>query len=181
MLLSPFHAMFIARELSAYRNADKLTAAYASSDIEVYPYQVAAALFALRSPYLKGVVLADEGSLGKTYEALLVISQLWYEGKERIIIIVPTPLLGQWVDILESGFSVPFVVIDSSERYAEIGGSNPFDQPAVILTTYDFAVQKAEDIQSIAWNAAVFEEAHKINNHENKTTTLLQASTPRLS
>ena len=174
MLLSPFHAMYTARDLSAYRNADKLAVAYASSDIEVYPYQVAAALFALRSPYLKGVVLADEGSLGKTYEVLLVISQLWYEGKERLIVIVPTPLLGQWIDILDKGFSVPYIVIDSNERYSDIGGSNPFDQPVVILTTYEFAMQKAEDIQSIAWNAAVFEEAHRINNHENKTTAVLK-------
>jgi len=174
MPLSPFHAMYTARELHAYRNADKLAAAYASSDIEVYPYQVAAALFALRSPYLKGVVLADEGSLGKTYEALLVISQLWYEGKERIIIIVPTPLLGQWLDILESGFSVPYIAIDSNERYAEISGNNPFDQPAAILTTYDYAIQRADDIQSIAWNAAIFEEAHRVNNYENKTTAALK-------
>jgi len=166
--------MYTARELHAYRNADKLAAAYASSDIEVYPYQIAAALFALRSPYLKGVVLADEGSLGKTYEALLVISQLWYEGKERIIIIVPTPLLGQWIEIMESGFSVPFITIDSNERYMEIGSDNPFDQPAAILTTYDYAVQKADDIQSIAWNAVVLEEAHKISNYENKTTAAIK-------
>ena len=174
MTLSPFHAMYTAHELYAYRNADKLAAVYASSDIEVYPYQVAAALFALRSPYLKGVVLADEGSLGKTYEALLVISQLWYEGKERLLVIVPTPLLGQWVEIMEKGFSVPFVVIDNNERYAEIGSDNPFYQTAAILTTYDFAVQKADDIHSIAWNAVVFDEAHRINNHENKTTVTLK-------
>jgi SNF2 family DNA or RNA helicase len=74
----------------------------------VYPYQIAAAQFALRSPYLKGVVLADEGSLGKTYEALLVITELWFEGKERILLIVPTPLLHQWWDILQDNFSVDF-------------------------------------------------------------------------
>ena len=87
---------------------------------------------------------------------------------------MPTPLLGQWIDILDKGFSVPYIVIDSNERYSEIGGSNPFDQPAVVLTTYEFAVQKADDIQSIAWNVAVFEEAHRINNHENKTTAVLK-------
>jgi hypothetical protein len=52
------------REIRA--GEDRLTAAYASADIEVYPFQVAAAQFALRSPFLKGAVLADEGSLGKT-------------------------------------------------------------------------------------------------------------------
>jgi hypothetical protein len=55
------------REIRAVqqRCGDRLTAAYASADIEVYPFQVAAAQFALRSPFLKGAVLADESSLGK--------------------------------------------------------------------------------------------------------------------
>lgn len=65
MPMSPFHAAYTARELSSYaRNADGLVSAYASSDIEICPYQIAAAMFALRSHYLKGVVLADEDSLG---------------------------------------------------------------------------------------------------------------------
>ena len=58
MPMSPFHALYTARELSSYaRNADRLVTAYASSDIEIYPYQIAAATFALRSPYAS--VLSD--------------------------------------------------------------------------------------------------------------------------
>ena len=36
--------------------------------------ELPAAQFALRSSYLKGVILCDEGSLGKTYEALLAVT-----------------------------------------------------------------------------------------------------------
>ena len=79
MPTTPFHALYTARELSAYGNgADRcqpgsgLAAAYASSDIEVYPYQIAAAMFALRSPYLKGAVLADEGSLRQREQTLFL-------------------------------------------------------------------------------------------------------------
>jgi len=166
--------MYTAQELCAYRNADKLTAVYASSDIEVYPFQVAAAMFALRSPYLRGVVLADEGSLGKTYEALLVISQMWFEGKERVLVVVPTPLLGQWVEIMDGNFTVPYTVIDSNERFAEVGGDNPFEQQEIILTTYDFAIQKADDINRVVWNMVVLDEAHRISNCESKTATTLK-------
>ncbi len=77
---TPFHAFIKARELE---NSGDLLAVYASSSIEVFPYQVAAAQFALRSPYLKGVILCDEGSLGKTYEALIIAAQMWYKGKDR--------------------------------------------------------------------------------------------------
>jgi len=159
MQLSPFHALYTARQLSAYA---PLTAAYVSSNIEVYPYQVAAAMFALRSPYLKGAVLADEGSLGKTYETLLVISQMWFEGRDRILIIVPTPLLGQWVEIMEGCFTVPF--------------QRELSNDAVVLLTYEEAVEKADAISEIIWNMAVFEEAHRLTNHENKTAAALKAA-----
>ena len=62
---------------------------------------MAAALFALRSPYLKGVVLCDEGGLGKTVEALLAVAQKWCEGKRRTLIITPNHLLKQWADMIE--------------------------------------------------------------------------------
>lgn len=61
-----------ARRLAGLVDNETLLPAFASSSIEIYPYQIAAARFALRSPYLKGCILCDEGSLGKTYEALLV-------------------------------------------------------------------------------------------------------------
>lgn len=174
MSMSPFHAMYTARQLSEYAyGGDRLIPAYASSDIEVYPYQIAAAMFALRSPYLKGAVLADEGSLGKTYESLLVISELYFEGRDRILLIVPTALLGQWTEIMNNHFSVPFIVLDRNTP----NDGNPFDTDTVILTTYDYATQSAELIGRVSWNIVVFEEAHRLAKAytgENKTTTVLK-------
>ena len=54
---------------------------FASSEIEIYPFQIAAASFALRSPYQKGAVLCDEAGMGKSHEAMLVINQKWLEGR----------------------------------------------------------------------------------------------------
>ncbi len=173
MATSPFHAMYAARQLAEFSHgADRLVPAYASSDIEIYPYQIAAAMFALRSPYLKGAVLADEGSLGKTYESLLVISQLYFEGRDRILVIVPTPLLRQWSEILENRFSVPF---DVSDRETVADG-NPFDSNSVVLTTYEYAALNADLIEKIEWNIAVFEEAHRLAKPDNKTTITLKAA-----
>ena len=77
---TPFHAYYTARKLAGYANDESLIPAYASANIEIYPYQIAVARFALRSQYLKGCILCDESSLGKTYELLLIITQKWYEG-----------------------------------------------------------------------------------------------------
>lgn len=173
--------MYKARKLSAYAyGRDRLVPVFASSDIQIYPYQIAAAQFALRSPYLKGVILCDEGSLGKTYEALLAVTQLWYEGKDNILLIVPTPLLAQWSDVLESSFTVPYHVIDSAAAFDALAAAdfeNPFDQDGYILTTYDFAAEKADEISRILWDVAVFEEAHhlrRLHTGTNKTAAALR-------
>lgn len=175
MPLSPFHAYYFASALSSYAyGREKLAAAFAASDIEIYPFQVAAARFALRSPFLKGAVLCDDGSLGKTYEALLAVTQKWYEDRQKILIVVPTPLLGQWVELIDRRFAVPlFTVADQRgfQKFAEAGQTNPFRQAGLVITTYDFAAEKAEFIGQIEWDAVVFEEAHhlrRVHTGENK-------------
>jgi len=88
-IATPFHAYYKARKLENYAGVNALVPAFASANIEIYPYQIAAAEFALRSPYLKGCLLADECSLGKTYEALLVATQKWYMGQSRLMLVLP--------------------------------------------------------------------------------------------
>ena len=175
---SPFHIYSKARELAGYvTGEDKLLPAFASSDIKIFPYQIAAAMFALRSPYLKGVVLADEGSLGKTYEALLIATQKWYEGKDKQLVILPTNLVKQWIQKIESGFTVPYILIDSEEAFR---AAESFDQHALVITTYDFAVTKAEYIAQVAWDLVIFDEASvlaKGYTGDNKTATTLKGAT----
>ena len=49
MHTSPFHIYYKARQLAGYVNGEnKLLATFASSNIKIYPYQVAASLFALQ-------------------------------------------------------------------------------------------------------------------------------------
>ena len=101
MLASPFHAYYQARQLAQLPEDEQLIPVYASSDIQIYPFQLAAAHFALRSPYQKGVVLCDEAGLGKSHEAMLVITQKWLEGCNRILLVIPNAdLLHQWVELL---------------------------------------------------------------------------------
>jgi hypothetical protein len=51
--LTPFHGLYLASLLFPFAiGKERLVAACDSSDVEIYPYQVAAALFALRSPFL---------------------------------------------------------------------------------------------------------------------------------
>lgn len=95
---------------------DDFIPVYASANIKVLPYQIAAARFALRSSYLKGCILCDEGSLGKTYEALLIIAQKCYEGYGNILIVLPTNLVKQWLNKIENDFALPFVLWKDREN-----------------------------------------------------------------
>lgn len=179
---TPFHAYYTARKLASYAQDNSLLPAFASSNIEIYPYQIAAAQFALRSQMLKGVILADEGSLGKTYEALLIATQKWYEGKEKLLLVLPTNLTKQWIVKIENSFSLPYILIDTEDacKANSVDNDNPFDQSALIITTYDFAVSKADDIAKIKWDMVIFDEASCLSKcyiGQNKTATTLKEAT----
>lgn len=157
--VSKFAAVVEARRLASFRNDDNLLAVYASSKIKVLPYQIAAARFALRSKLIKGCILCDEGSLGKTYEALLVVAQRWYEGKEHILVVIPANLTAQWQQKLDEEFTLPVI---KWEEYTA-------DSKGICLVTYDDVVREAEKIKSIRWDLAVFDEADFLFKPDNKS------------
>src|SRR5215831_3464730 len=94
-----FNQRILAEDLLRVRRPDDLER-YASSQrqarIDPNPHQVKAVIFALRRLREGGCILADEVGLGKTIEAGLVIAQSRAEGAQRILLIVPKSLIGQW-------------------------------------------------------------------------------------
>lgn len=89
--VSSFHQKILAHELTLKRPAHelkKLNQTLAFSAVDLNPHQIDAALFAFNCPLSRGAILCDEVGLGKTIEAGLIISQLWAEGKRKIIIVV---------------------------------------------------------------------------------------------
>ena len=115
---TPFHAYYKARLLEQLPEAEQFLPVFASSDIEIYPFQIAAASFALRSPYQKGAVLCDEAGMGKSHEAMLVINQKWLEGCSRILLVIPNAdLLHQWTEMLDRFYTVPYVVLTSRKEW----------------------------------------------------------------
>jgi SNF2 family DNA or RNA helicase len=59
------------------------------ASVDLNPHQIDAAMFALRSPLAKGVILADEIGLEKTIEAGLVLCQFWAERRRRLLVVCP--------------------------------------------------------------------------------------------
>ncbi len=105
-----FRAYYTARMLDSLSDEDLLSSAFTSSDIKIYPFQIAASAFALRSPYRKGAVLCDEAGMGKSHEAMLVITQKWLEGCGRILLLTPNAdLLRQWTELIDLHYTIPYM------------------------------------------------------------------------
>lgn len=174
MRQSPFWFYYTARKLENLPTEDQLLPVFASSDIKVYPFQIAAANFALHSPYQKGAILCDEAGMGKSHEAMMVIVQRWYEGgarltgSNRILLCIPNAdLLRQWVELIDRYYTVPYVVLaNRADWNAAVSAENPnaFEQDAIILTTTGFAVEQAESATAVSWDLTVFEEASTLSS-----------------
>src|SRR5918996_4904330 len=116
MQQTDFHAKYFAHELTkrcASDSVEKLAPVLADAQVDLNPHQVEAALFAFRSPFSKGAVLADEVGLGKTIEAGLLLAQKWAERKRHLLVIVPANLRKQWGQELADKFYLPSVIIET--------------------------------------------------------------------
>ena len=169
MQLTDYHAKCYAHELTKRCSSDsleKLAASLADAQVDLNPHQVDAALFAFRSPLSRGAILADEVGLGKTIEAGIVLSQIWAERKRKILIIVPSSLRKQWNQELLEKFFLPSTILESKSFNQEVkqGKRNPFEQTEIIITSYQFARNKADQVKAVKWDLVVIDEAHRLRN-----------------
>ncbi len=160
-----YFAHFLTRE--GLDEGEGLTQSLSSARVDLNPHQVDAAMFALRSPLSKGVLLADEVGLGKTIEAALVLSQRWWERQRDLLLIVPASLRKQWATELREKFSLPSVILDAKrvKDLAKVGKPNPLGRgEGIVILSYEYAARIADQLRGIPWNLVVFDEAHKLRN-----------------
>ena len=167
-LTNKYQAIVEAKCLEKLCNDKNFLPVYASSNAQIYPYQIAAARFALRSDYLKGCILCDEGSLGKTYEALLIAGQKWFEGKENILVILPSNLISQWLRKLDTDFTLPHFFWNNTHQIP--------DEEGIVITTYDIALKYSERIKERDWDLVIFDEADILSKPDKLLTKVLKDS-----
>lgn len=166
--ITPHHAKYFAYDLTRRHGSNdvgRLSQSLFDASVDLNPHQIEAALFALRSPLSKGVLLADEVGLGKTIEAGIVLCQYWSERKRRLLVICPASLRKQWALELEEKFNLPTVVLDAKTWRDTINnGQSPLNQKAIIILSYNYASRMRDELKSIAWDLVVIDEAHKLRN-----------------
>src|SRR6202166_1596168 len=152
-----FNQRLLAEELVRVRRPDdreRYAAAQRQARIDPNPHQIDAVIFALRRLREGGCILADEVGLGKTIEAGLVIAQSRAEGAQRILLIVPKSLIGQWQGELLTLFGIQARENDTS-----------FFAPGVYLVGREFAGTErgATALGAVPpFDLAVIDEAHEI-------------------
>src|ERR1700723_1768430 len=153
----PFHQRVLAEDLVRTRRPDdreRYAAAQRQARIDPNPHQIDAVIFALRRLREGGCILADEVGLGKTIEAGLVIAQTLAEGAQRILLIVPKSLIGQWQGELSNLFGIQARENETS-----------FLAPGVYLVGREFAgSERGSTFLGAAppFDLAVIDEAHEI-------------------
>lgn len=112
------------------------------------------------------VLLADEVGLGKTIEAGLIIHQmLLSERIRRVLIVVPDPLVHQWLVEMLRRFNLRFSLFDL-ERFDESDAENPFHAEQRVLCSLDLLTAKPAVTRAVLqgdWDMIVVDEAHHLS------------------
>ncbi|MCG8029486.1 MAG: RNA polymerase-associated protein RapA [Candidatus Thiodiazotropha taylori] len=115
------------------------------------------------------VLLADEVGLGKTIEACLILHQQLLTGRaSRVLILVPDPLVHQWLVELLRRFNQKFRILDEETCQAiqDSGqADNPFHAEQLVLCSLNlFHDNPARLSQALdgEWDLLIVDEAHHL-------------------
>ncbi len=120
--------------------------------------------------YQPRVLLADEVGLGKTIEAGMILQQQILRGEvNRVLVLLPEPLLHQWLVEMLRRFNLHFSLYDK-ERFADSLESepdiNPFLHSQRVLCSLDFALENELHQKAILngeWDCLIVDEAHHLH------------------
>ena len=123
------------------------------------------------------VLLADEVGLGKTIEAAMIIHHQLLTGRaERVLILVPEPLLHQWLVELLRRFNLSFKIFDEERCVAieeSTDGENPFVTEQMVISHLGLFLnnpQRHTQALNAGWDLLVVDEAHHLAWSEEKAS-----------
>lgn len=138
--------------------------------IDLLPHQIGIAIHATSRPHPR-VLLADEVGLGKTIEAGLITQRLHLTGRaDRILVLVPEPLVNQWFVELLRRFQLKFTILDEERCVATTRyhpESNPFLNDSLVIAPLSWLASdpaRASQCLSTSWDLLVIDEAHHLTH-----------------
>jgi ATP-dependent helicase HepA len=161
-----------------YQHETSSLLGFVGARVDLIPPQlhIAAEVGARHAPR---VLLADEVGLGKTIEAALIIhQQLLTNRAQRVLIVVPSSLVHQWLVEMLRRVNLAFSIFDEErcKAMAEEPG-NPFESEQLVICSLDFLVHNAtyyEQAISASWDLMVVDEAHHLTWNQGQPSSQYQ-------
>jgi superfamily II DNA or RNA helicase len=158
--------------LSLFEGFDELLCLPALQGVEAHWYQVETVRKVLKQ-YRGRVLLADEVGLGKTVEAGMVLKEYILRGMaERILILTPASLVGQWRDEMEAKFG-----IECATSHDPLLRSDPaafWAQPRVIASIASARrKEQAAMLAGLNYDVVVVDEAHHLRDQSSASYQLV--------
>jgi superfamily II DNA or RNA helicase len=162
-------------ELSLIEGFDELLCLPTLRGVDRYWHQVETARRVLK--HFKGrVLLADEVGLGKTVEAGMVLKEYVLRGMaERVLVVVPPSLVGQWHEELATKFGLAFTTTNDSELRADPDGF--WCRPRIVAS---LAVARREEhiarlLAGPPIDLVIVDEAHRLKDRSTRSYRLVHA------
>jgi superfamily II DNA or RNA helicase len=158
--------------LSLFEGFDELLCLPALQGVEAHWYQTETVRKVLKQ-YRGRVLLADEVGLGKTVEAGMVLKEYMLRGMaERILILTPASLVGQWRDEMAAKFGIECATSHDAMLRSDPAGF--WAQPRVIAS---IAVARrkdqAETLANLDYDVVVVDEAHHLRDQASASYRLV--------
>ncbi|MBD3197728.1 MAG: hypothetical protein GF317_21935, partial [Candidatus Lokiarchaeota archaeon] len=176
-----FHLKYLANLYYSYYTSHQIKC-ITNSRLSLMPHQINVA-YRLSQNLSPRMILADEVGLGKTIEAGIYIKEMIARNlADRVLIIVPATLVGQWKFEMENKFNLNFHIYDGKKvkklnkkgHYAHSETlTNPFYYDNLIICSLQFArnPKYINLLSQISWDVVVFDEAHHLRRYLlNKST-----------
>ncbi|MDR0269216.1 DEAD/DEAH box helicase [Paenibacillus sp.] len=127
-----------------------------------------------------GVCLADDMGLGKTIQVITCLLEQHQKGRNPVLIVCPTSLLGNWQRELQRFAPDLNLYIHHGNR--RLHGEDFLQEAAkydLVLTTYHLAGRDGTDLAGMMWTSIVLDEAQYIKNHRTKQAqSVMKLSAP---
>ncbi len=139
---------------------------------ELRPYQLrGVSWLAFLEKWSLGACLADDMGLGKTIQLIAFLLHLQEQDalEAPVLIICPTSVLGNWErEVKKFAPTLKTLVHHGDKRSKGKALAKAVSGKHLTITSYPLVFRDLKDLQSIAWQGVVLDEAQNIKNSEAK-------------